>query len=269
MAQRTTIDYRNNAALNADLKEVLAEFDLTKTGTVTVSELVAGAEALREVRGQNAFMKKASAVLAVMLVLLLAGMFGVTIMAVELTRETKVLNAQLVAADGSPVQVASSDFMVAPNNALQRRPASGAVGGQPLTTAAPKKALQVGELAGADDDSDFYEVTREFVEELLSALDDAPDTRFVLTLGGAEDGQSELAGHTVSADFASWKRPQDGATGVVASGRFGDRTVTLIQQQPGDLVPGDRRLARGETGYMVTDRFWYSAMMGRSRGRMG
>ena len=106
MSQRTTINYRNNEALTADLKEVLAEFDLTKTGTVTTSELVAGAEALREVRGQNVFMKKASGVLALMLVLLLAGMFGVTIMAVELTRETKVLNAKLVAADGSPVQAA-------------------------------------------------------------------------------------------------------------------------------------------------------------------
>ena len=85
---------------------MLAEFDLTKTGTVTTSELVAGAEALREVRGQNVFMKKASGVLALMLLLLLAGMLGVTMMAVELTRETKVLNAKLVTPDGSPVQAA-------------------------------------------------------------------------------------------------------------------------------------------------------------------
>ena len=66
-----------------------------------------------EVRGQNVFMKKIMMIHSVTMLLLLAGMFGLSIAAMELSKETKVgAEGSLVTPSGAAVLVGSSEMQV-------------------------------------------------------------------------------------------------------------------------------------------------------------
>ena len=66
-----------------------------------------------EVRGQNAFMKKLMMIHAVTMGLLLAGMFGLSMAAMELSKETKVgAEGMLVTQSGEAVRVGSSEMEI-------------------------------------------------------------------------------------------------------------------------------------------------------------
>merc|ERR1719152_350183 len=101
--ERASFVYANNDQMTSEVKDALKGFDLDNTGRVSTSELVAGAKALQEVRGQNVFMKKIMLIHSVTMGLLLAGMFGLSMAAMELSKETKV---------GAEVLVGSSEMQV-------------------------------------------------------------------------------------------------------------------------------------------------------------
>ena len=52
--ERATFNYRDSSNIDPNVKAVLAQFDLDKTGQVTTRELVAGVKALQEVRALGA-----------------------------------------------------------------------------------------------------------------------------------------------------------------------------------------------------------------------
>jgi len=118
---RASFAYSSNPAVDPDMKAALAKFDLTKSGVVTTSELVAGAKALEEARSQTAFMKKILMIHGVTMLVLLLGMLGLSVAAVELTKEVKVDGGSLVATDGTHVQVESADMTVNGRNELRAR----------------------------------------------------------------------------------------------------------------------------------------------------
>lgn len=129
--RRATFAYKQNDSMADDVKDALANFDLDKTGRVSTSELVAGAKALQEVRGQNLFMRRVLCVHAVSMLLLLGGVFGLSVTASELSKEVKVAQDVLVTPDGHRVQVESADLSVSPYGELQARQAGGAVRAAP------------------------------------------------------------------------------------------------------------------------------------------
>jgi hypothetical protein len=104
---RATFNYKQNANMSEDMKEVMAMFDHDKTGQVTTSDLIAAAQAHEEMRGQNKMMWKIVKVLLVTLVATLACVFGLTVAAIELSKETTVSGQVLVTPAGQPVQVAA------------------------------------------------------------------------------------------------------------------------------------------------------------------
>jgi len=114
--------YKDNDDMTGDIKEALANFDLDKSGHVSTSELVAGAKALQEVRGQNTFMRKLVLIHGVTMFFLLGGMFGLSFTAVQLSKETKVgAHGALVTPSGEAVSVASSEMYVGPKGELRQR----------------------------------------------------------------------------------------------------------------------------------------------------
>lgn len=113
---RASFMYGSNDQMTTEVKTALAAFDLDKTGRVSTSELVAGAKALQEVRGQNSFMRKILLIHSVTMGLLLAGMFGLSMAAMELSKETKVgTEHTLVTQKGEAVLVGSSDMYIVPS----------------------------------------------------------------------------------------------------------------------------------------------------------
>jgi hypothetical protein len=133
MAQldRASFMYGSNDQMTSEVKDALSAFDLNKTGSVSTSELVAGAKALQEVRGQNSFMRKILLIHAVTMGLLLAGMFGLSMAAMELSKETKVgAEGALVSQQGEAVLVGSSDMHIVPgangSPELRQRPSGDA-----------------------------------------------------------------------------------------------------------------------------------------------
>jgi len=110
---RASFMYSNNDQMTSEVKDALSAFDLDKTGRVNTSELVAGAKALQEVRGQNSFLRKVLFIHALTMGLLLAGMFGLSMAAMELSKETKVgAEGALVSQQGDAVLVGSSDTQI-------------------------------------------------------------------------------------------------------------------------------------------------------------
>jgi hypothetical protein len=107
--------------LGPDMRDALAAFDLDQNGTVSTQELLAGAQALKEVRGQSKFLRKMVVLIGVALVVALASIFGVSLLAVELGKEVAVSDAVLTTPAGRPVQVASADMYVAKSGDLRMR----------------------------------------------------------------------------------------------------------------------------------------------------
>ena len=131
------------AELPLDLAAVLRDYDVDNSGSVSVAELVAGAQLMRQqakkVRGrwrarlhfaapphtprvQNKLMTKIVIALTVLLLLLLAGNFGLVWAVVVYNTPTTLSSNVLTAkASGEPVQVSSADFYYDSNGLLQLR----------------------------------------------------------------------------------------------------------------------------------------------------
>merc|ERR1719238_2574892 len=100
-------------------------FDHDKSGKVTTNDLMAAARAQQELQNQNRHMRTIVRVLLGTLVGTLLCVFGLTVAAIELSKETRVSDFKvLVTAAGEPVQVESSQMVVAPNGELRMRSAS-------------------------------------------------------------------------------------------------------------------------------------------------
>ena len=104
--RRATFNYRTSATMSAEVKEVMALFDNDNSGRVTTSDLMAAAKAHQEIQAQNTMMWKLLQVLVVTMGLLLGCMFGLTIVAINVSKDTMVDNQQLLTRTGEPVQVA-------------------------------------------------------------------------------------------------------------------------------------------------------------------
>ena len=79
-----------------------------------------------QVRGQNTFMRRVLAMHAVTMVLLLGGMFGLSMTAIELSKETKVsTGGAIVTPTGQPVTVASSDVSITDHRVVPHSAADG------------------------------------------------------------------------------------------------------------------------------------------------
>jgi len=123
--QRATFAYQENPGVSNEVKEVLALFDHDKTGVVTTSDLMAAARAQQELMNQNRHLKTVMKVLLGTLVGTLVCVFGLTVLAIELQKETKVSDVQvLVTPAGEPVQVESSQLVVAASGELRNRAAA-------------------------------------------------------------------------------------------------------------------------------------------------
>jgi len=210
---RASFMYSANEQMTSEVKDALSAFDLDKTGRVSTSELVAGAKALQEVRGQNSFMRKILLIHALTMGLLLAGMFGLSMAAMELSKETKVGNTgALVTQKGDAVLVGSSEMMIvtgADGTAeLRQRPSGdgrqlGDADGGLITVATPRTAAldltdEEDAIVGEDgsrrlfyDPGQKYKVyarlnfnkVKKFFKELLRSNN---ENEFTLYLPGAE-----------------------------------------------------------------------------------
>merc|ERR1719253_1910512 len=123
---RATFNYQDNAGVSNEVKEVLAMFDHDKSGKVTTNDLMAAARAQQELQNQNRHMRTIVKVLLGTLVGTLLCVFGLTVAAVELSKETHVSDVKvLVTAEGEPVQVESSQMLVSSSGELRMRPELG------------------------------------------------------------------------------------------------------------------------------------------------
>jgi len=157
--RRATFTYLSNDAISEDLKEALAMFDHDKTGQVTTSDLVAAAKAHQETYGQNKLMVKIVKALLVTLLFSLVCVFGLTIAAIEMSKETKVSGQKvLVTPTGESVQVANSDMYVGADGELVRRSAEGGADArrlgdaedQLLSTTVPIQDVEASDSTGSD-----------------------------------------------------------------------------------------------------------------------
>ena len=60
---RASFMYGSNDQMTSEVKDALSAFDLNKTGSVSTSELVAGAKALQEARSQGGCLRATKAVM--------------------------------------------------------------------------------------------------------------------------------------------------------------------------------------------------------------
>ena len=121
-----SICYQNNSAIPNDVVEALEKFSLKRDGTVTTSDLLAGAHALEQLRGLNRFMKLVIGMLSVVVLILLAGSFGSTMWAISLSKETMVSGRVLVTPGGDAVRVMSNEFAVDESGLMVTRAGHGA-----------------------------------------------------------------------------------------------------------------------------------------------
>lgn len=121
-----SICYQNNSAIPNDVVEALEKFSLKRDGTVTTSDLLAGAHALEQLRGLNRFMKLVIGMLSVVVLILLVGSFGSTMWAISLSKETMVSGRVLVTPGGDAVRVMSNEFAVDESGLMVTRAGHGA-----------------------------------------------------------------------------------------------------------------------------------------------
>ncbi len=125
--RRVTFKYVGNAAIDPEVAEVLKRFDVNGDGTVSASDLVAGASALQQLRSANHLLRRVVLMLFVVAVVVLLGSFGCTMWAIDLSKEIVVSGDELVTSDGGAVRVNSSDVEVV-DGKLRHRSASRQLG---------------------------------------------------------------------------------------------------------------------------------------------
>ncbi len=110
--RRVTFKYAGNAAIDSEVAEVLKRFDANGDGTVSASDLVAGASALQQLRSANHLLRRVVLMLFVVAVVVLLGSFGCTMWAIDLSKDAVVSGDVLVTSDGGAVRVNSGDVEV-------------------------------------------------------------------------------------------------------------------------------------------------------------
>jgi len=204
---------------------------------------------------------------------MLGCMFGLTIVAVEMSKETTMSDQLMVTTAGAPVQVESAQMVVAPNGELLMRPEPGAdgdarllgvkkhgikVGGQTwIVRAARGRKLQEGEPEALEGDSWEVEVSAEDAEGLLEQLEVAPDTQVFLDLGEDEDSE----GRRLQASRRSryfWQL--QGVTGRYRGGSNGARALST-------RMDGDETLLTGLSQMRRSGRFGRSLAANRVQGK--
>ena len=123
---RLSICYKNSAEFPPEVAEALENFSLKRDGSVTTSDLLAGAHALEQLRGLNRFMKLVIGMLSVVVLILVAGSFGSTMWAISLSKETMVSGRVLVTPGGDAVRVMSNEFAVDESGLMVTRAGHGA-----------------------------------------------------------------------------------------------------------------------------------------------
>ena len=126
---RLSICYKNSAEFPPEVAEALENFSLKRDGSVTTSDLLAGAHALEQLRGLNRFMKLVIGMLSVVVLILVAGSFGSTMWAISLSKETAVLGHVLVTPGGDAVRVMSNEFAIDETGQMVTRAQPGQSGG--------------------------------------------------------------------------------------------------------------------------------------------
>lgn len=202
-----------------------------------------------EVRGQNAFMKKLMMIHAVTMGLLLAGMFGLSMVAMELSKETKVgAEGKLVTQSGEAVRVGSSEMQIVsgPDGSQQLHTRASSDGrrldeseSQLVTVNTPAAVILDLGVGSTDGDrrlaqgNRYYELTYSKVRDLLDSLPRG-DAHFTLYLGkknGFGDAMIEtgsIVGELVDQDLAQNRRKWAAARGGKASMK-----VRLMSQASG------------------------------------
>jgi len=107
------------------IQEVMREWDADGSGMVGVSELSAAAQAYKKVQQEGRMMKKIIAGMAVVILILMAGMFALSLAAAEMAKEMRgSADGTMESSSGVTVKVASSDFEMRPDGTLIIRGAS-------------------------------------------------------------------------------------------------------------------------------------------------
>jgi len=96
---RVTFNYKQNTELKPEVVQALGRLDLTGDGQVTAGELMAAADALQTLKGEKKFLRQLVALLAAVVVVLLVATFGLTIAAIEMSKEVHVKSGAMESGD--------------------------------------------------------------------------------------------------------------------------------------------------------------------------
>ncbi len=114
-------------SLPRDLATALSSFDLDKSGSIEVAELLEAASLYRRAKEQASMFKKLALGFGIALLIVLGLNMGLTAAAIELSRDTRVSESgTMQTTSGETVQVASSDMTIDSNGALVSRSANAA-----------------------------------------------------------------------------------------------------------------------------------------------
>lgn len=118
-ANSAEIDY---SILPESIREVMKTWDVDGTGTVSYTELAQAAKIWSDLKRDYRILKRVTVVLAVVVLVMLAGVFGLSFWAVQLAKDMHTSgDGTLKTTDGQVVQVASSEFIVGPDGTLKMR----------------------------------------------------------------------------------------------------------------------------------------------------
>lgn len=108
------------------IKEVMAEWDIDRSGSVNVLELSAAAKAHKKVKEEGRMMKRIICGLFAVILILLTGMLVMSYLAVEMAKEMRGNpDGVMQTSDGQTVKVASSAFDVNPDGTMVSRDSAG------------------------------------------------------------------------------------------------------------------------------------------------
>eukprot|EP00928_Gymnodinium_smaydae_P023924 TRINITY_DN19545_c0_g1_i1.p1 TRINITY_DN19545_c0_g1~~TRINITY_DN19545_c0_g1_i1.p1 ORF type:complete len:1339 (+),score=298.21 TRINITY_DN19545_c0_g1_i1:54-4070(+) len=150
------------------IQSVMKEWDTDATGKVSQSELAAAAQAFKRIQQEGRMMKKIIFGLAVVILILMAGMFVLSYLAVDMAKEMRgSSDGVMESSTGTVVKVGSSDFEMTPDGSLIIR----GTGGQNASCPEGKTCRRLGENGAGS----LKVASAEAKRQLSSTL---PDTAF-------------------------------------------------------------------------------------------
>jgi len=161
----TDMEYKH---LPQCIQEVMGEWDADGSGKVSASELAAAAKAYQKIQQEGRLMRKIILGLAVVILILMVGIFVLSFAAAEATKEMRGSNDGVMSTpSGEVVKLSSSDFKVAEDGSLIIR-------GAPQTATCP--AGQTCRRLGAATGSGSLKVSQSETGRQLSST--LPDQSF-------------------------------------------------------------------------------------------